>query len=69
MSGKESKRGRKWARQIDHTVQERVKGTKGIKDRVTVDLLKSRDASVSQIPPRAFDTQTRLTASALFAQQ
>ena len=32
MSGEE---GRKWARQIDHTVQERVKGTKGIKDRVT----------------------------------
>ena len=35
MSGKGSKRGRKWARQIDHTVQERVKGTKDIKDRVT----------------------------------
>jgi hypothetical protein len=35
MSCKESKRGRKWARKIDHTVQERVKGTKGIKDRVT----------------------------------
>ena len=35
MRGKESKRGRKCARKIDHTVQERVKGTKGIKDRVT----------------------------------
>jgi hypothetical protein len=34
MGGEESKRGRKWARKIDHTVQERVKGTKGIKDRV-----------------------------------
>ena len=35
MSGKERKRGRKWVRRIDHTVQERVKGTKGIKDRIT----------------------------------
>ena len=34
MSGKERKRGRKWARLIDNTIQERVKGTKGIKDRV-----------------------------------
>jgi hypothetical protein len=35
MSGNDNKRGRKWVRKIDPTVQERAKETKGIKDRVT----------------------------------